>query len=197
MFGCRTVASCVLSLALIVGCGGTTSHGPGDDLGGSAGQVGTGGRGGVSSGGSVSRAGSAGSAAGSRNLGGGGAGMDPDPIDTGCKPEDLPPPQLECDPFGVNTCAAGASCYPFVNHPEDGDCGAQVYGAMCLTTGSGTQGQLCGEDIGDWCAAGHVCVVGQRAGKRCAALCKPGVPNQCTGGLICGDLDVAGYGVCG
>jgi hypothetical protein len=56
---------------------------------------------------------------------------------------------------------------------------------------------LCGDAQGDWCAPGFVCVVGQRAGKRCAALCKLGAPNSCTGGLVCGELDVAGFGVCG
>ena len=82
-------------------------------------------------------------------------------------------------------------CYPFVEHPEGLGCDAQVYGTICLPGGVGTQGAICGDDTGDICAPGFVCVVGQRAGKRCAALCDPGGEDTCTGGLICGDLDVA------
>jgi hypothetical protein len=184
-------------LALALGCGGPTSHNPDGEPMSTAGQAGNVGAGGATGkGGSSSRAGTSGTS-GSRNLGGGGAGMDPPPVTTECKPEDLPPPSVECDPFGVNTCGPGAACFPFVDHPEGSGCGAQNYGTRCAPTGVGTQGQLCGEEVGDWCAAGHVCVVGQRAGKRCAALCQPGVPDQCSGGLICGDLDVSGFGVCG
>lgn len=200
MFGCRTTigaGSSALVLALAFGCGGATAHNPdGEPTGAVAGQAGSLGKGGNSAGGSSSRAGSGGSA-GSRNLGGGGGGMDPPPITGGCKPEDLPPPRVECDPFGSNTCGDGAACYPFVEHPGGSGCDAQTYGTRCLPIGSGTQGQLCGEEVGDWCSGGHVCVVGQRAGKRCAALCQPNVADQCSGGLICGDLDVSGFGVCG
>jgi hypothetical protein len=194
------VGSCALVLALLFGCGGATAHNPdGEPPGPAAGTAGTVAQGASSAGGSASRAGSGGmgSSAGSRNLGGGGAGTDPPPVTSGCKPEDMPPPRVDCDPFGANTCGDGAGCYPFVEHPEGSGCGAQVYGTRCLPTGFGTQGQLCGEEVGDWCSGGHVCVVGQRAGKRCAELCEPGVPDQCSGGLICGDLDVAGFGVCG
>jgi hypothetical protein len=186
----------VLTLVFACACGGSTARNPNDDPMSTAGQVGTSGKGGSVSGGSSSQAGTGGSAGG-RNLGGGGAGMDPPPVTSGCKPEDLPPPIIECDPFGDNTCGPGAGCYPFVEHPEGSGCDAQSYGTRCVPAGFGTQGQLCGEEVGDWCAAGHVCVVGQRTGKRCAALCRPGVTDQCSGGLICGDLDVSGFGVCG
>jgi hypothetical protein len=113
--------------------------------------------------------------------------------------EELPPPTIQCDPYnpGSGECPAGAGCYPFVEHPEGKGCDAQVYGTVCGVAGVGTQGDRCGDDIGDYCAPGFVCVVGQRAGKRCAALCEPGSDDQCKGGLICGDLDVAGFGVCG
>jgi hypothetical protein len=200
MLGCRTaigVGSCALALATAFGCGGSTSHNPeGDEPFSTAGQSSTAGRGSSAGGGNSSRAGSAG-AGGSGTPQSGGAGMDPPPIDTECKPEDLPPPSIECDPFGPNTCGDGRGCYPFVDHPEGGGCDAQVYGTICLSAGLGFQGALCGDQSSDGCAAGHVCVVGQRAGKRCAKLCELGVPGQCSNGLICGDLDVAGYGVCG
>jgi hypothetical protein len=146
--------------------------------------------------GSTGRAGSGGSAAGTASTPDGGL-IDPEPVETGCNPENLPPPEIECDPFGANTCGPGRGCYPFVDHPEGSGCDQQRYGTVCLSAGQGTQGQLCGETASDWCAPGFVCVVGQRAGKRCAALCELGTANTCKGGLICGDLDVAGFGVCG
>lgn len=199
MLGCRTAigaGSCALALAMAFGCGGSTAHNPdGDGVPPLAGQSGSVSKAGNAAGGSSSRAGSSG--AGGNEVPTGGATMDPPPIDSACKPEDLPPPSIECDVFGPNTCGEGAGCYPFVNHPEGGGCDTQSYGTLCQIVGFGTQGARCGEEAGEWCAAGHVCVVGQRAGKRCAALCRLGVPGQCANGLICGDLDVAGYGVCG
>jgi len=198
MFGSRTaigVGCCALALALAMGCGGAVEHGDG-----TAGSPGVGGKtsgraGATSVSGFTGRAGSGGNA-GTETTPDGGL-VDPDPVDTGCRPEDLPPPEIECDPFSAGSCGSDAGCYPFVDHPEGSGCDQQRYGTVCLPAGHGTQGQLCGEDASDWCAPGFVCVVGQRAGKRCAALCELGTPNKCSGGLICGDLDVAGFGVCG
>ncbi len=196
MFGCRTafgVGAGALVLCLASGCGGTTTHYmDGEENVSGTGQAGLGGT--PSFGGSSAGRGGASSAG---RPTGGASSMEPMPIEGGCPPEERPPPTLECDPFGVNTCEPGFGCYPFVEHPGGSGCDAQVYGTRCLVAGSGTQGQLCGAESGDWCAPGHVCVVGQRAGKRCAVLCRPGVAAQCTGGLVCGDLDVAGFGVCG
>jgi hypothetical protein len=127
----------------------------------------------------------------------GGYGGEPEPIDTGCDDIELPEPVLECDAFLPDSCGPGLGCYPFVQHPGGDGCDAQVYGALCLPAGFGTQGDLCGNETGDWCAPGHVCVIGQRPGKRCAKLCQRGVADQCGGGLICGVLDVDGFGVCG
>ena len=56
----------------------------------------------------------------------------------------------------------------FVDHPQGSGCDQQRYGTVCLAAGQGKQGDLCGDGAGD-CAEGFVCVVGQRAGKRCAA----------------------------
>jgi hypothetical protein len=201
MYGCRTligVGCFALSCAFVVGCGGAVVHGDPDVDGSSgSGQGGGGGRSGASSGGSKNP-GRAGAAGTSGAAGSAGKGIvDPDPVDTGCPPEELPPPENECDPFSAGSCGPGAGCYPFVEHPEGSGCDQQRYGTVCLPAGSGMQGMRCGDETGDWCAPGFVCVVGQRAGKRCAALCKIGQANQCQGGLLCGDLDVAGFGVCG
>ena len=198
MFGCRTaigVGCCALALAWAFGCGGATEHGGAVGASGSTGQGGS----------ATPRAGS--STGGSSDMpsagkpGSGGSTMDAgpierDPVDSGCAPQDLPPPQMECDPFVAGSCPPDSGCYPFVDHPEGSGCEQQVYGTLCLPAGTGKQGDLCGDEAGT-CAPGFVCVVGQRAGKRCAALCKLGGVNQCSGGLICGDLDVPGYGVCG
>ena len=198
MFGCRTAIGlgyCALAFGLAFGCGGAVEHGGEVTSSGAGhGAVSAGGAGGSSAGthGVIGRAGSNGSA----GFGVGGSLVnDPPPVDAGCPIQDLPPPVVECDAFVAGSCGPGAGCYPFVDHPEGSGCDQQRYGTRCLPAGQGTQGALCGEI--DWCAEGFVCVVGQRAGKRCAALCKLGGTNQCAGGLVCGDLDVAGFGVCG
>lgn len=209
MLGGRTaigVGCCALLLGLCVACGGTTERGhgqpPDEPPVGSGGRpvdkpppVGVGGSSSAGAGGKPSSGGTPG-IAGGLNVGGRPI-EDPPPVDTGCPIEELPEPTIECDAFGPNTCAPGLGCYPFVDHPQGDGCDAQVYGTLCLPAGMGTQGMLCGDETGDWCAPGFVCVVGQRAGKRCAALCDVTAADNCQGGLVCGDLDVAGFGVCG
>jgi len=191
------VGSFALALALASGCGGAVAHN--DDVPAAGrGQGGTRtSKAGSSFGGSAGLPGRAGSGGSGGVVSSGGSLIDPDPVDAGCTMQDLPPPDMECDPFTPGVCGAGAGCYPFVDHPEGSGCDQQRYGTICLSAGLGKQGDLCGDDVGDFCSEGFVCVVGQRAGKRCAALCKLGATNQCAGGLICGDLDVAGFGVCG
>ena len=187
----------VLFFALSVGCGGAVSHNDGTGDGGTRQ---TGGSSNKAGSGPIGRAGTAGGGSGGVAGFGASAGtgiVDPDPVETGCKPEDLPPPDVECDAFTPGSCGPGLGCYPFVDHPEGRGCDQQRYGTVCAPAGIGRQGDLCGEDVGDYCAEGFACVVGQRAGKRCAVLCDPQAPNPCAGGLICGDLDVAGFGVCG
>jgi len=190
------MGSFALAAALAAGCGGAVSHN-GDDAAAGQGPGGTrGSKAGSSFGGSSAAPGRAGSSGSAGYVSAGGSLMDPDPVDTGCPMQELPPPDVQCDPFTKGVCGAGAGCYPFVDHPQGSGCDQQRYGTICLVAGQGKQGDLCGDGATD-CAEGFVCVVGQRAGKRCAALCKLGATNQCTGGLICGDLDVAGFGVCG
>lgn len=197
MFGCRTAigVSCyALAFGLAIACGGSVAHN--DAAGGSRGSsAGRSTAGASASAGNLGRGGSGASAGSDSTLD---AGLeDPAPVETGCTSAELPPPELACDPFATGQCGEGVGCYPFVDHPDGTGCDQQRYGTVCLPAGHGTQGQLCGEDSSDWCASGFVCVVGQRAGKRCAKLCKLGSANTCSGGLICGDLDVAGFGVCG
>jgi hypothetical protein len=178
-------------LSWVVGCGGATTHSDEDpSSGASAGKPSN--RGGFASGGSTGTA-------GTRNTAGsaGKPVKEPPPVNIACPPEELPPPSLECDVQVPGSCGPGLGCYPFVEHPEGLGCDAQLYGTICLSSGVGTQGAVCGDETNDICAPGFVCVVGQRAGKRCAALCDPQGEDTCTGGLICGDLDVAGFGVCG
>ena len=197
MFGCRTAIGLgcyALAIGVAWGCGGSVEHNDGSagpDPGGSGSSK----AGSRAVAGSGSRAGSGGNA-GTQTLPDGGS-VEPEPIDTGCTAAELPPPLLECDPFDLTSCGAGAGCYPFVDHPEGSGCDQQRYGTICLQAGQGAQGDMCGAEVGQGCGPGLVCVVGQRAGKRCAALCELGAPNTCKGGLICGDLDVAGFGVCG
>lgn len=197
MLGFRTaygVALAALALGASFGCGGSVAHGgPTGDAGSPQGGQAAGSAG-VGGGGSLSRGGAGAGGAGSTQ--GGTALVDPDPVETGCPEEDLPPPDLDCDPFAPGACGPDAGCYPFVEHPEGSGCDQQRYGTLCMPAGGGVQGDTCGDDAGD-CAPGFVCVVGQRAGKRCAALCRLGETGQCSGGLLCGDLDVAGFGVCG
>jgi hypothetical protein len=198
MFGCRTAIALgcyALAFGLAVACGGSVAHNDPSAAPGAGGSASSKAGSRAVAGSSPGRAGSGGYA-GTETPPDGGM-TEPDPIDTGCTAAELPPPDLECDPFDANSCGAGAGCYPFVDHPEGSGCDQQRYGTTCLWAGQGTQGVLCGQEVGQGCAPGFVCVIGQRTGKRCAALCELGSPNTCKGGLICGDLDVAGFGVCG
>jgi hypothetical protein len=118
-------------------------------------------------------------------------------VDPGC-PEAGPPVEVtECDAFATTpTCPPGDGCFPFVDHPNEADgCGAQRFGTQCSQAGAGRQGDDCGDGSGS-CASGFVCVVGSEPGKHCVQLCRMGVQNQCPAGLICGPLDVEGFGVC-
>lgn len=116
--------------------------------------------------------------------------------DPGCPDVGAPVHVNECDPFAtVPTCPDGQGCYPFVEHPFGMGCDAQTFGTACRTSGTGKQGDFCGSP-GQGCAAGFVCVVGSQPGKRCVQLCPVNDQSACPSGLICGELDVEGYGVC-
>lgn len=109
-----------------------------------------------------------------------------------------PPPTVhECDPLAPQyDCEYYETCLPYIVYPERADgCGSPGYGEVCWYAGEGRQGDLCTE-LGSGCAPGFMCVVGAAGGERCARICVPGQRNGCPGGLICGETDVLGYGVC-
>jgi hypothetical protein len=182
----RFWAVCVLGSGFaLLHCGGTVVTVPAEQgNGGASGHAGA-----FSRAGSSSVAGHGGQAV-ARD-----AGFD-EYVDPGC-PDAAPPPEKnECDVFATtSTCPPGEGCFPFVDHPFGTGCGVQTFGTACMPTGSGRQGDLCGDD-GVQCAAGFLCVVGSQPGKRCVQLCRMTEPSTCPRGLICGELDVEGYGVC-
>jgi hypothetical protein len=118
-------------------------------------------------------------------------------VDPGC--EDLPPPEpyFECDLFlEPSGCQDGYGCYPYLLHPNDpSGCGQQSYGSVCIEPGIGSQGDLCGDGL-RYCEPGYICVIGARPGARCAKLCSMDGAADCTDGLICGETDLPGIGVC-
>jgi hypothetical protein len=119
-----------------------------------------------------------------------------DYVDPGCPTIEPPPATRECDPLAAVTgCGPGFACYPFVDHPFGEGCNVQRFGTICIVGGTGTQGDRCGDGLGS-CAEGYLCVIGTRAGARCARLCDVTVPDACPSGLVCGDTDIEGYGVC-
>jgi hypothetical protein len=193
MYGWRFALGTGL-LALAAACGGKAGQddtpvdpiagaGAGGVSPGTGGRVGSGGR--VSSGGSFSSGGSPQPTTGGTPF-----------VDPGCPNVEPPPAIKECDPLAaVPTCPAGSGCYPFVDHPFGQGCGAQTYGALCLEAGTGSQGAACGDGT-DGCAPSFICVVGALPGRHCAKLCTFDGQNDCPIGMICGDVDIDGYGVC-
>lgn len=183
----RFWASAILcSVFALLHCGGTVVTSV-DDSGGGAGR---------------GHAGRAGHAGRGNSIAGSG-GNDPFPdagfdayVDPGCPDVGAPVEIRECDPFAiVSTCPVGQGCFPFVDHPFGAGCDAQSFGTACRPAGTGKQGDICGS--GDQsCAAGFVCVVGSQPGKHCVQLCHIGEQKVCPAGMICGELDVEGYGVC-
>jgi len=117
-------------------------------------------------------------------------------VDPGCPDVGAPVEVNACDPFAaVPTCPEGQGCFPFVEHPFGTGCDAQSFGTVCRAAGTGLQGDVCGGGSAG-CAAGFVCVVGSQPGKHCVQLCRIGGQKVCPAGMICGELDVEGYGVC-
>jgi len=175
------------SVLTLLQCGGTV-------------EVSTDGGGGAAGRGHAGRAGRAG---GSNSVAGSGGSVTPPPDagfdaydDPGCPDVGAPIEVNECDAFAATpTCPFGQGCFPFVEHPFGAGCDAQRFGTACRPAGTGQQGDDCGS-AGLGCAAGFVCVVGSQPGKHCVQLCPIGSQKVCPTGLICGELDVEGYGVC-
>lgn len=191
MHGWRIGSSSVL-LALAAACGGKADYGVGT-------RPDPGGGGAASGNGGTFASGGGGLVTGGRRSGGSGGqattGGTPF-VDPGCPMVEPPPAFKECDPLAaVPTCPEGMGCYPYVEHPFGQGCGAQTYGALCLDSGSGLQGASCGGGT-EGCASGFICVVGALPGRHCAKLCTFDGLNNCPRGMICGDVDIEGYGVC-
>jgi hypothetical protein len=119
------------------------------------------------------------------------------PYEEAACPEQPPAePNYQCEPFtGTNTCGPGLGCVPYLIYPDDEPCASATYGSYCAVSGEATQGEVCGEE-GKQCAAGFLCVVGALSGLSCGQICVPGMSNACAPGLICGETDVPGVGVC-
>lgn len=116
--------------------------------------------------------------------------------DPGCPEADPEPLREECDPLAAQPgCPSGQACYPFVEHPFGDGCNVQRFGAVCAVAGTRVSGDRCGEGYGR-CAGGLICVIGVRAGARCAKLCPLDGTDECSDGLICSETDLEGYGVC-
>ncbi len=177
------------SVFLLLHCGGTVEVAPGGGGASSAGSAGLG------HGGRNAHAGSAGSTAAGSGAEPVDAGFDVY-VDPGCPDVGAPIEVDACDAYSQNSgCPPGQGCYPFVQHPQGNGCGAQKFGTECRPAGAGQQGDACGGSD-DGCASGYVCVVGSQPGTHCVQLCPINAPNTCPPGLICGDLDVEGFGVC-
>jgi len=178
----------ICSVLALLHCGGTVEVS-------SDGGAGAGGRG---------HAGRAAHAGGGNSVSGSGGNRPIEPadagfdvyVDPGCPDVGAPVEVNECDPFAANPmCPPDQGCFPFVDHPFGEGCGAQTFGTVCRPAGSGLQGDTCGT-ADQSCASGFVCVVGSQPGKHCVQLCPIGGQKVCPQGMICGELDVEGYGVC-
>lgn len=112
--------------------------------------------------------------------------------DPGCPEIEEPPDSIVCDPLlGSSECGDGYACSPYVDYPSE-PCEAERFGTECALAGPGIQGDSC---VLDDCAAGFLCVAGNQ-GTVCAQLCVSPGPNTCPVGLLCGTVDLKGYGVC-
>jgi hypothetical protein len=117
-------------------------------------------------------------------------------IEPECPDEEPLPVLRECDPLDpFADCPMGEGCYPYLEYPYGEGCGQPAFGSLCTTASTGEQGDFCG-DGGNYCSPGYLCVVGATGGKRCGQICEPVANHGCPSGLVCGETDVQGYGVC-
>jgi len=125
--------------------------------------------------------------------GGGGQGgaefRDPGCTDSPTSPEPLE--RYECDPYATaNLCGRGQMCAPFVTKSTQ-TCRQEVYGALCIEAGTGTQGDPCDQG----CAPRHICVVSGQ-GTQCVRFCPLEGQNTCSNGLVCSPIDIPNLGGC-
>ena len=180
------------ALLAAAGCGGATGAFPSGE-GGMGGLDGQGEPGGPTPDGPSGGSGGTGGTGGSTQQGTGGQ----TPVAPECPEGDAPPPVTpECDPMSpLQDCGPGEGCYPYLIYPFGQGCGFPTFGAICAPASQGQQGEFCGDGLG-YCEPGFMCVVGAAGGKRCAKLCSLVAPSGCEAGLICGETDVEGFGVC-
>lgn len=125
-----------------------------------------------------------------------GSGGEEPYIEPECPDVEPLPVLQECDPLDpFIDCPAGEGCYPYLEYPFGEGCGRPAFGSICAAASSGEQGDFCG-DGGNYCSPGYMCVVGATGGKRCGQICEPVADHGCPAGLVCGETDVQGYGVC-
>ena len=170
--------------AVASGCGGTVNGG----------ETGVGSNGAGPNGGGSGYGGDSGAGAN----GSGGYGARPDAAsdarytDPTCAPAVKVQGVRECDVFTDQAnCGAGSKCAPYVTYAMD--CQTEEIGTRCVGAGTGVQGDDCANDV---CAPGFVCV-SSGVGLECARLCRNSQIDDCPPGLICGELDVDGFFVCG
>jgi hypothetical protein len=118
----------------------------------------------------------------------------PDYVDPGCPEAGPPVTDYRCDPYNQpnGTCSGGQACYIFVQYPQK-PCDQEIYGSLCVTAGSGQQGDPCGGT--QQCAGGFVCVIAG-SGTQCVELCKLSGQDGCPAGLVCEAIDIDGFGGC-
>lgn len=178
--GARGAAFCVALVSLFTSCAGSVETIESEEDSDSGGSGGTSATGGVVGSGGESPSG-----------GTGGVYVEPE-----CPDEPPPPVNAECDAFDpLNGCDAGFACYPYLDYPFGEGCGHARYGTECRVASTGEQSDLCGGELG-YCSPGYLCVVGSVGGRRCMRICEPVADHGCPDGLICGETDIAGYGVC-
>lgn len=99
--------------------------------------------------------------------------------------------RIACERDVEDACPAGQGCFPFVNYPAN-PCEPETFGTRCEPVGDAVQGQSC---VRRNCADGFLCV-STGGGTQCAQICELPGPNTCAAGLICGSVDIEGFGVC-
>ncbi len=114
-------------------------------------------------------------------------------VDPHCPDAGPPNTVHQCDVMDpIASCKGKGGCYPVAIPPET-KCGAETYGTMCLTAGTGTQGVACGGKSN--CAPGYVCLI-TGGDTQCSKLCDLKVKQSCPQGYVCGPIDVPGFAAC-
>jgi hypothetical protein len=113
-------------------------------------------------------------------------------VDPGCPMSGKIEGKRQCDAAAQTGCLSSEGCVPYVVYGKM--CHTEEVGTLCEPAGSGVQGDDCTTSD---CAAGYVCVT-DGTGFQCASLCDgTAATDECPPGLVCVDLDVDGYYVCG